>query len=167
MVIAAKLPSIQMPAMLGMPIAGLLWSLATLHVNSALVTSLDVHPMEAFFTIAVGGMALTLAIWVGFAAVCWAMIRGFGGRVPILSLTTLISRAAPPLWISAIAAVYWLNGMGGNGLFPAIAALVSIALFLQTLARILEVELVWSQTRAVASVGSVAVFLTCFVYLSL
>jgi hypothetical protein len=167
MVIAAKLPSIRMPAMLGMPIAGLLWSLATLHAKSALVTSLDVHPIQAFFTIAVGGMALTLAMWVGFAAVCWAMIRGFGGRVPILALTTLISRAAPPLWISAVAAVSWLNGMVGNGLLPAIITLMGIALYLQTLARFLAVELAWSQTRAAASVGSVAVFLTCFVYLSL
>ncbi|WP_162497347.1 hypothetical protein [Roseovarius dicentrarchi] len=151
---------------MGMPIAGLLWSLATLYAKSDLVASLDVPPMQAFLAISVGGLALTFSLWVGFAAVGWAMVRAFGGRIRVLVLTTLISSAALPLWVGAPAAALWLNGAGQNALLWAVIALLSVALFLQTLASLLAAELSWPLTRAMTCVGAVAIFLGCFAYLS-
>ncbi len=162
-----RLSSFRLPALLGMPIAGLLWSLATLHAKFELVSSLDVPPIEAFLAISVGGLALTFALWVGFAAVGWAMVRAFGGQIRVLVLTTLISRAALPLWIGAPAAAYWLNGVSENRTLWAVLAVISAALFLQTLASLLADELNWHLSRAAASVGAVAVFLGCFAYLTI
>lgn len=153
--------------MLGMPIAGLLWSLATLFAKADVVSSLSVTPSEAFFAIALGGMALTFAMWVGFAAVGWARIRAFGGSVPILVMTTLTSRAAPPLWIGAPAAAYWLNDPSQNGLILAIITLASLALFLQARANLLADALVSSRARAAAGIVSAAVFMGSFAYLSI
>lgn len=150
-----------------MPIAGLLWSLATLHAKYDVVSSLDVRPVEAFLAISVGGLALTFALWVGFAAVSWAMVRAFGGQVRLLMLTTLISRAALPLWIGAPAAAYWLHGTRGDGTLWAVLAILSGAVFLQTLASLLADELNWPLTRAMVTVGAVAVFLGCFAYLTI
>ena len=153
--------------MLGMPIAGLLWSLATYYAKSDLVASLNVPPLQAFFAIALGGLATIFAMWVGFAAVAWAVIRAFGGSVPILIMTTLISRAAPPLWIAAPAAAYWVNAGTENTAMLALVTLAGLALFLVTLAQLIAAQLGWSQTRATISVFTVAVFLGSFAYLSM
>lgn len=155
------------PAPIGMPMAGLLWSLATLYAKADIVSSLDVGMTEAFLIVTFGGLALMLAIWVGFAAVAWAMLRALGGTIPLLGLVKMMSNAALPLWLGAPAAALWLDGGFQGSAALAVTALASVAIFTQMLAARIAADLSWSMPRAGAALGLTLIFLTSFVYLSI
>lgn len=154
-------------AVLGMPTAGLLWSLATLLAHGEQVEALGIAKIEAFFYVALGGMAQTLLLWVGFTGVLWAMTRAFGGRVPLLRLMALVSAASLALWVGAPVATYWINGAPGQTTIAATSALSFMALFLHALTRGLSAELNWPITRAAGAVSTASVFLVSFAFLAL
>lgn len=152
---------------LGMPVAGLLWSLATLLARSEQVDALGIPKTEAFFYISLGGMAQTLLLWVGFTGVLWAMTRAFGGQIPLLRLMSLVSAASIPLWIGAPATAFWINGPASQSAIAATLAIMSMALFLHTLARGVVTGLNWPLVRALNAVLAASVFLASFAFLAL
>lgn len=157
----------QLPAVLGMPVAGLLWSFATLHARADLVSSAGLSPEHAVLLISLGGLTQTLALWVGFTTVLWAMIRGLGGHLPLLRMATLVSNAALPFWIGAPMAAYWLHGFLPGNMLPAGVLLASLVLFTQGLARLMSMDLGWSLTRSTFALAAALVFLASFTFLSL
>jgi uncharacterized protein (DUF486 family) len=161
-----QMTSPRLPATFGMPVAGLLWSLATLYAEADLIGSLGVPKAEASLIVVSGGMALTFAIWIGFAAVTWAMIRALGGVVPLLALIMMSSGAALPLWIAAPAAAVWHHGTSADSLPMAMIALIGLALFAWLMTTAIAATLCWSVLRAAVTLGGVTLFLASFVYLS-
>ncbi len=154
-------------AVLGLPTAGLLWSFATFLAHSEQVEALGVAKSEALFYVALGGMAQTLLLWLGFTVVIWAMTRAFGGRVPLLRLMTLVSASSLALWVGAPAAAFWTNGAPGHTAIAATISLISMALFLHALTRGLSADLHWSFLRAAGAVSAASVFLASFAFLAL
>lgn len=153
-------------ALLGVPITGLLWSLATLYAKSAEITALGFQPSEAFLIVSLGGIAQILALWIGFTVVSWAMLRAFSGCVSFLRLSSLISGAAFPLWIGAPTAAYWISSTVQNNKFAGIVTTISLGFFLYALARALAAELNWSFQRAIGAVAVTSVFLASFTFLT-
>lgn len=162
-----RAPSLYLPALIGMPMAGLLWSLASLYAKSDLVASLDVGMAEAATTVTIGGLALMLALWVGFAAVTWAMVRALRGHLALIALVAMMSNAALPLWGAAPATALWLDGhLQGNAAL-AFVALTGVAIFLQMFAVRIAIALSWSMSRAAGALGLALLFVSSFVYLSI
>lgn len=154
------------PTLLGMPIAGLLWSLATLFSKREQVSALGISQAEAFFIVSLGGMAQTIAMWMGFTIIVWAMIRAFGARASLAQLAALVSAASLPFWLGAPAAAYSLKGGSSTATTAALVALVSLAVFLHRLTRGLEAEMSWTVVRASGVVAASVVFITSFIYLA-
>lgn len=150
-----------------MPMAGLLWSLATLLARSEQVEVLGITMAEALFFVSLGGMAQTLLLWVGFSVVLSAMIRAFGGRLPLLRLMALVSATSLALWVGAPAAAFWVYGLPGQSMIAATIAIFAMVLFLQALTRGVSAELNWPFLRAVGAVSAVSIFLASFVFLAL
>ncbi|WP_206018380.1 hypothetical protein [Roseovarius nitratireducens] len=152
---------------LGMPVAGLLWSLATLIARGPEVVALGIPMTEALVYISLGGMAQTLLLWVGFTFVLWAMARAFGGRVAILRLLALVSGSAPVLWAGAPATAYWIYGTAGQTAIAATLCLTALAFFLRGLAKALAIDLGWPASRAAAAVATATIFLASFTFLAI
>ncbi|MEQ8899747.1 MAG: hypothetical protein RID11_02445 [Roseovarius sp.] len=154
------------PTLLGMPIAGLLWSLATLLGNHEQVAALGVSQTEALVFVSLGGTAQTAAIWVGFSIIVWAMIRAFGARASMARVSALVSAEALPFWFGAPALAYSLNcGLPGAKI-ATLAATVSLALFLYGLTRGLVTEMSWTVIRASGAVAASFIFIASFAYLA-
>lgn len=151
---------------LGMPVAGLLWSLATLLAQSEQVDALGITKAEAFFYITLGGMAQTLLLWVGFTFVLWAMTRAFGGRIELVRLLLIVSGASLALWAGAPAAVFWIGGGAWATAFAAVC-LITLAFFLHAITKALSIELSWPMVRATGAVTAASVFLASFAFLAL
>lgn len=153
-----------------MPIVGLLWGLTVFQVNraeiSAELDSVQLSSLQALLFVVVGGLAQTLAFWLGFTGVCWAMIRAFGARIPLLRLSTMISAASLPLWVGAPAAAYWHYTSSQETLF-ALLSIISFGLFLYLVAKLISSELHWSILRALGATLATVVFLVSFITLSL
>ncbi|KAF0677109.1 hypothetical protein [Profundibacterium mesophilum] len=158
-------PNRRLPVPLGVPIAGLLWSLATLQARSSEIASLDMSLAEAAFPVTLGGIGLFLALWGGFTGVTWALCRAFGGRLSLLGTGALVSQAALPLWIAAPVAAFWLAG-ASTAAAP-LAALAGLALYGWTLSGLLSTDLDWSLARAGAATASAIIFLVSFVFLTI
>lgn len=151
---------------LGMPIAGLLWSLASFHIHYAEISALNVEPIEAFLIVALGGTAQTLALWIGFTAVLWAMIRGFGGRLALGQLASIVSACSLPLWIGAPVLAYWMASAWTSAVFG-ILCVGFLAMFLQFISNSLALMLSWTWKRAMITTLSTFGFLISFISLTL
>jgi len=145
-----------------MPIAGLLWSLASFHIHYAEISALNVEPVEAFLIVALGGIAQTLALWIGFTAVLWAMIRGFRGRLALGRLAGIVSACSLPLWIGAPALAYWMASASKSVVFG-VLCVGSSAMFLQFVSNSLALELSWTWKRAMIATLSTLGFLISFI----
>lgn len=153
-------------AVLGIPFTGIGWSLGVFLARMPEIEALDVGPGRALFLIGLGGLSQTLALWVGFSAVSWAMVRVFGGRTSLLSMLVLISTSAMPLWIAAPAAAFWLDSAA-----PAKPAAFAIAIaggagFLALASRTLALRIGWHPLRAGAALAATVVFLASVVSLA-
>ncbi|MEY8801914.1 hypothetical protein AB9K35_16505 [Leisingera sp. XS_AS12] len=154
------------PVVLGMPVAGLLWSLATLAAHPQDLSGAGISQPEALLLVSLGGLAQTLALWLGFAAVLWAMIRGTGRRLSLIGLVSAVSGAALPLWIAAPAAALWAGAGSENATALAAAALAGAVMFHFSLGRSLSEDLHWSAHHATAVATAASLFLTSVAYLA-
>jgi len=151
---------------LGIPVAGLLWSLAVLTLNSAHLTELKVGAIEAFFLVSMGGVAQTAALWIGFSIVAWAMIRAFWGRASLIQLLVRVSETTVALWIAIPVVAYQLYAEEPETALTIIVLGVSGVAFLTLLARSLSQDLGWTLARAMAPILSTLIFLVSFVFLA-
>ena len=166
LVIAKQLARHPWMPSLGIPVAGLLWSVATLLINVEQVANLGLNTSSAVLLVLAGGMAQTVAVWVGFSAILWSMVRGFGGRVTLLSILRLISAACWPLWVAAPAIAFWFSGTEYQTLLIALMCSAGLLGFFTITGQGLAKETRWSTGKAILAVGSAVVFISSFVYLT-
>lgn len=151
---------------LGIPVVGVLWSLAAVLINSGQVSDLGLGWVSAVLLVLPGGMVQTAAVWVGFGAILWAMIRGFGGRLPLLGVLRLMSEAAWPLWIAAPAVAFWVSGPPQLVAVAAVGAIAGLLGFFMSMAKAVMNEAQWSMLQALCVVSFAAVFISSFLYLN-
>ena len=151
---------------MGLPVAGLLWSVVTLLINAEQVATLGLDMSSAVFLVLAGGMAQTVAVWVGFSAILWSMVRGFGGSVALLSILRLISAACWPLWVGAPAIAFWFSGAEYQTLMTALICSAGLLGFFTLIGQGLAIETRWSTGKAMLAVGAAVVFISSFVYLT-
>ncbi|ASJ74779.1 hypothetical protein IMCC3135_23550 [Granulosicoccus antarcticus IMCC3135] len=152
--------------MIGIPVTGLLWSLAVVWLNTEQLATAGVLPTQAFMVVALGGLTQTIALWAGFSAVLWAMVRAFGAHLPFTELFTLICSASLPLWVGAPALAYCLYSGKSLVSVAGLISMLSLCAFLYTAARLLAPRLSWSILRSVGAVSSAAIFLFSFTFLN-
>ena len=148
-----------------MPLVGIAWSFAIFQTRVGDDVIEQIGKFDAFFITAIGGLALTFALWIGVTAVTWAIIRAFGARLSLLKLSTIISAASVPLLIGAPSLAYWLYGIPKQSIF-AIISLICFCLFLYFITRSIAKALDWTVIKALAATLATTVFLVSFVTLS-
>ena len=155
--------------LLGVPVTGLAWSLGSWLAAIDQIAALRVGLVQSMIYVAIGGIAQTLALWLGFSAVLWAMFRiTTGGRLPLTHMLSLVSSAAPPLWIAAPAAAIVVGSDTLNGpLWVAItaAAVLGTAGFILLLVQQLAAASEKSRGRAALAVTATFGFLASLVTL--
>jgi hypothetical protein len=155
--------------LLGVPLTGLAWSLGSWLAAIDQIAALRVGLVQSLIYVAIGGIAQTLAFWLGFSAVLWAMFRiTTGGRLPLTQILALVSSAAPPLWIAAPAAAIVVGADTLNG--PLLVAITAVAVlgtggFIVLLVRQLAVAAEKTRARAALAVAATFVFLASLVTL--
>ncbi|MDC0434049.1 hypothetical protein OAM69_00210 [bacterium] len=152
---------------IGIPIAGLIWSVAAIVINAKQVVDLDLELTSVLLLVMVGGMAQTVAVWVGFSAIVWAMVRGFGKRLALLRVLRLTSGASWPLWWGAPAIAFWLSGAESQTPLIAVIGLSGLSGFFVLTAQALAKETEWSTLLSMSAVGASVVFISSFVYLNI
>jgi hypothetical protein len=152
--------------MLGIPVVGLLWSLTIVLLNAERLSDLNVQTTDAFLLVSLGGLAQISAIWVGFSAVTWAMIRGFGGRTALLRVLIMVSAASIPLWFGAPLTAYWLFGGDAKSTLIGLAIVTSLLGFIYGLGLLLAQETGWPMWRSLVVLGTAVLFLSSFTYLN-
>lgn len=154
-------------AALGIPLAGLTWSIGTWFVHQQEIMATGLGITESLFLVALGGLSQMLALWVGFSAVAWAMVRAFGGRIGLFNTLVLTSSSAVPLWLGAPVAVIALQADQGENLLAIFIAILCGVMFVFLASLKLASALSWSVTRAVLALFATVVFLASFVSLTI
>ncbi|AUH65977.1 hypothetical protein [Paracoccus zhejiangensis] len=145
-------------ALIGIPVAGLCWSLGVWTARQPLLAQQGLDGPGSITLITAGGLAQTVALWACFSAVTWAMVRAAGGRLPLLRVMELVSRAALPLWVALPAAALWLTAPAGRaGPAAAVAMLAGLAFF-ALLVRQLSLAAGWGGLRAALPVAAAVIF---------
>lgn len=149
------------------PVTAVLWSTATWLVNAEQIAELEVPTQWAFLFVLAGGVAQTVAVFIGFSAIVWAMVRGFGGNAPLLHVLRLISHAFWPLWFGAPAFAFWSSESTPQSAFAVTVILMSLVGFFILAIQRLAKETAWPVGRAFAVISASIIFVSSFLYLTL
>lgn len=154
-------------ALIGVPGAGLAWSVGTWLGAGERIAELGVGQAQALALIILGGLAQALALWLGFCGVLWAMARLVRLGLSLPRLVRLVSAATLPLWPAALAGALWLSGEAMLIGVPFLAGLVfaGTAGFLILLARHLSAASGRPVWRGGTSVAATCGFLASFAVL--
>ena len=155
-------------ALIGMPLVGLAWSFGAWLGAGDHLAGLEIGPGEALAVISIGGIAQTLALWLGSSGVLWAMARLAGLALPLPRLLSLVSAAAPPLWLAAPAGALWLAGATAPASIVILGALSALGLtgFLALLALRLSAASGRPLWRAAGALAGTGIFLASFLTLA-
>ena len=153
-------------AALGILLTGLGWSLGIWLANASIIAASGVGNLASFALVAVGGLSQILALWVGFSAVCWAMVRAFGGKISLACALNISARAAFPLCFGAAATALWLYQEGGLTVMAPVLICLSGMAFTALASRALAAETGWHLTRSLLVLAATIVFLASVVSLA-
>lgn len=155
-------------ALVGIPLAGLAWSFGVWLGAGDRLAGLEIGPAQALALVSMGGLAQALALWFGFSAVLWAMTRIAGLPLPLPQLLSLVSGAAPPLWLAAPAGALWLSGAATPAGLVFLGGLSGLGL--SVFAALLMLHLAAASGRphwrAAAALAGTGIFLASFVTLA-
>ena len=151
---------------IGIVLTGLAWGLGTWSVRADDIAALQISPSAALVWIMLGALAQTIATWVGFSAVLWAMARAFGTPSSLARLLTLSSASAAPLWLAAPAVAVWLHGPQSFAAIAAVTVCAAVTTFLVLFVKVLAEDTGWPHRQAGMVLGAATVFLASFAFLS-
>jgi hypothetical protein len=153
-------------ALLGVAGVGLGWSLGVTWAHWPEVRASGHSLLQAVPLVVAGGTAMILSLWIGVAAVMWAMCRVCGRRVGLGIILLSLSASALVLWIVApVAALVLAGSILPAGGLPWILIVAGLCAYCAQVVASLRRTADISIPRAVGCVALTAIF--CGSFLSL
>lgn len=150
----------------GIPVGAVFWSAATVVINAAQVAELEMPAHLVFFFVLAGGLTQAAAVWIGFSAILWAMVRAFRGQVGLLLILREMSATSWPLWFGVPAMAFWLSGEQYQTFSIVLISLAGLLGFFVLMGRALAREIGWTNPRGFAVVATAVIFISSFIYLA-